>query len=76
MAPAQVAVAWLLAQPGVNSPIVGATRLNHLDDSVQALQTSLTREETASLEGAYETQPPLPLYIRPVPTAAEAAGRR
>jgi len=74
--PAQVAVAWLLAQPGVNSPIVGATKLNHLDDSVQALQTPLTPEESARLEAAYETQPALPLYIRPVPTAAEASARK
>jgi 1-deoxyxylulose-5-phosphate synthase len=72
--PAQVAVAWLLAQPGVCSPIVGATKASHLDDSVQALGTELAPEESTMLEGAYETQPQLPLYIRPTPTAAEAAG--
>jgi aryl-alcohol dehydrogenase-like predicted oxidoreductase len=66
--PAEIAVAWLLAQPGVNSPIVGATKVSHLDDSVKALGTHLTPEESEKLEGAYETQPPLPLYIRPVPT--------
>ncbi len=65
--PAEVAVAWLLAQPGVNSPIVGATRVSHLDDSVKALGTHLTREESDRLEGVYETQVPLPLYIRPAP---------
>jgi 1-deoxyxylulose-5-phosphate synthase len=68
--PAQIAVAWLLSQPGVNSPIVGASKVTHLDDSVQALGTQLSPEESQKLEGAYETQPPLPLYIRPVPTAA------
>jgi aryl-alcohol dehydrogenase-like predicted oxidoreductase len=73
---AEIAVAWLLAQPGVNSPIVGATKVSHLDDSVKALGTHLTAEESEKLEGAYETQPPLPLYIRPSPTAAEAAARR
>jgi 1-deoxyxylulose-5-phosphate synthase len=67
--PAEVAVAWLLAQPGVNSPIVGATKASHLDDSVKALGTQLTREESDSLEGVYETQAPLPLYIRMAPTA-------
>jgi aryl-alcohol dehydrogenase-like predicted oxidoreductase len=74
--PAEVAVAWLLAQPGVNSPIVGASKAHHLDDSVKALGTHLTKEETDKLEGAYETMAPLPLYIRPVPTAAEAATRK
>jgi 1-deoxyxylulose-5-phosphate synthase len=74
--PAQVAVSWLLAQPGVNSPIVGASKVHHLDDSVKALDTHLTKEETDKLEGAYETMAPLPLYIRPVPTAAEAAVRK
>ena len=73
--PAEVAVAWLLAQPGVTAPIVGATQVTHLDDSVKALGTHLTVEESQTLEGAYETQPPLPLYIRPSPTAAQAAGR-
>jgi aryl-alcohol dehydrogenase (NADP+) len=74
--PAQIAVAWLLAQPGVSSPIVGASKVSHLDDSVQALGTQLTAAESQKLEGAYETQPPLPLYIRPAPTAPEAAARR
>jgi aryl-alcohol dehydrogenase (NADP+) len=66
---AQVAVAWLLAQPGVDSPIVGATQVTHLDDSVKALDLHLTTEESDKLEAAYETQAPLPLYIRPTPTA-------
>jgi 1-deoxyxylulose-5-phosphate synthase len=73
--PAEIAVAWLLAQPGVTAPIVGASKVNHLDDSVKALGTHLTREESERLESPYETMAPLPLYIRPVPTRAEAAGR-
>jgi aryl-alcohol dehydrogenase-like predicted oxidoreductase len=71
--PAEIAVAWLLAQPGVSSPIVGATKVTHLDDSVKALGTHLSKEESEKLEGAYETQAPLPLYIRPPPAAAAAA---
>ncbi len=67
VAPAEVAVAWLLAQPGVTAPIVGATKASHLEDSVKAVGARLTPEETAKLESAYETQPPLPLYIRPLP---------
>jgi 1-deoxyxylulose-5-phosphate synthase len=74
--PAEIAVSWLLAQPGVNSPIVGASKVHHLDDSVKALGTHLTKEETDKLEGAYETMAPLPLYIRPVPTPAETAARK
>ena len=73
---AEVAIAWLLAQPGVSAPIVGATKSRHLEDSVKAVGTQLTAEQTAKLEGAYETQPPLPLYIRPVPSAAEAHAPR
>jgi aryl-alcohol dehydrogenase-like predicted oxidoreductase len=64
-----VAIAWLLAQPGVTAPIVGATKASHLEDSVKAVGTRLTAEETATLESAYETQPQLPVYFRPAPTA-------
>lgn len=42
--PARVALAWLLAQPDVTAPIVGASRPEHLDDSVGALQLHLARE--------------------------------
>ncbi len=64
---AQIAIAWLLKQPGVTAPIVGATKVSHLDDSVKAVGTDLGAEEIAELEGAYETQPPLPVYFRPPP---------
>jgi aryl-alcohol dehydrogenase-like predicted oxidoreductase len=74
--PAQIAVAWLLAQSGVNSPIVGATKVHHLDDAAKALETQLTPEECTRLESAYETMAPLPLYIRPIPTATEASARK
>jgi aryl-alcohol dehydrogenase (NADP+) len=64
---AQVAIAWLLGQAGVSSPIVGATKASHLEDSAKAVGTRLTAEENATLEGAYETQAPLPMYFRPPP---------
>jgi 1-deoxyxylulose-5-phosphate synthase len=64
---AEVALAWLLAQPGVTAPIVGATQANHLEDTVKAVSTQLSAEEIATLEGAYETQAPLPIYFRPPP---------
>jgi aryl-alcohol dehydrogenase-like predicted oxidoreductase len=67
VAPAEIAIAWLLGQPGVTAPIVGATKLSQLDDPVKAVGTRLTAAEVATLEGAYETQPPLPFYLRPSP---------
>jgi aryl-alcohol dehydrogenase (NADP+) len=72
IAPAEVAIAWLLAQPGLTAPIIGATKLAHLDDPVRALGTRLTPEEVAALEGAYLTQPVFPYYFRPPPRAKPA----
>jgi 1-deoxyxylulose-5-phosphate synthase len=51
--PAQVALAWLLHKPGVTAPIVGATKVEHLDDAIAAAQLSLSREEVARLEEPY-----------------------
>ncbi|HVN17845.1 MAG TPA: aldo/keto reductase [Dongiaceae bacterium] len=56
---AQIALAWLLSKPGVTAPIVGATKLRHLEDAVAALSVQLTPEETASLEDAYVPHPVL-----------------
>jgi aryl-alcohol dehydrogenase-like predicted oxidoreductase len=50
---AQVALAWLLHKPGVTAPIVGATKLEHLDDAVAAEQLSLSDDEIARLEERY-----------------------
>jgi len=50
---AQVALAWLLQRPGVTAPIVGATKLEHLDDAVAAERLSLTADEIARLEEPY-----------------------
>lgn len=50
---ARVALAWLLARPGVTAPIVGATKLAHLDEALAALDLSLTAEETDALEAPY-----------------------
>jgi 1-deoxyxylulose-5-phosphate synthase len=53
VAPAQVALAWLLGKPGVTAPIVGATKLEHLDDAIVAEQLSLSAEEVTRLEEPY-----------------------
>jgi 1-deoxyxylulose-5-phosphate synthase len=74
VAPAQVAIAWLLAQPGVTAPIIGVTRLEQIEDPAKAVEMKLAPEEMAMLEAAYETQPQLPAYFRPTPPAAPARG--
>jgi aryl-alcohol dehydrogenase-like predicted oxidoreductase len=51
--PAQVALAWLLHKRGVTAPIVGATKVEHLDDALAAEQLSLTDEEIERLEEPY-----------------------
>jgi aryl-alcohol dehydrogenase (NADP+) len=57
--PAQVALAWLLAQPGVTAPIVGASRLEQLDQAVAALDIALDADERKFLEEAYVPHPVL-----------------
>jgi aryl-alcohol dehydrogenase-like predicted oxidoreductase len=54
---AQVALSWLLHQPGVTAPIVGATRLEHLEDALAAEQLTLSDEEIARLEEPYVPHP-------------------
>ena len=53
VSPAQIALAWLLAQPAVTAPIVGATRLAHLDDAIAAVDLTLDDAERARLEAPY-----------------------
>jgi aryl-alcohol dehydrogenase-like predicted oxidoreductase len=50
---AEVAMAWLLAQPAVTAPIVGATKVEHLDAAVRAVGLKLTTDECAALEAPY-----------------------
>lgn len=56
---ATLALAWVLHKPVVTSPIVGATKANHLDDAVAALSVKLTPEEVTSLEELYVPHPVL-----------------
>src|ERR687887_978928 len=51
--PAQVALAWLLHKPGVTAPIVGATRLGHIEDALAAAELALSPDEIARLEEPY-----------------------
>lgn len=50
---AQVSLAWLLSKPVVTSPIVGATKINHLDDAISAVSLKLSDEEIKALEENY-----------------------
>jgi aryl-alcohol dehydrogenase (NADP+) len=56
---AQVALAWILSKPGITAPIVGATKLNHLEDAVASLSVRLSEEDIHKLEGAYQPHPVL-----------------
>jgi aryl-alcohol dehydrogenase-like predicted oxidoreductase len=53
VAPAQIALAWLLGTPGVTAPIVGATRLGHVEDAIAAADLILTDKERERLEAPY-----------------------
>jgi aryl-alcohol dehydrogenase (NADP+) len=57
--PAQIALAWLLHQDGVTAPIVGATKLAHLDQAIDALDLELSDDELARLEEPYSPHPVL-----------------
>jgi aryl-alcohol dehydrogenase-like predicted oxidoreductase len=50
---AQVALAWLLAKPVITAPIVGATKLQHLEDALASIDVKLSEDEIASLEEPY-----------------------
>jgi 1-deoxyxylulose-5-phosphate synthase len=53
VAPAHVALAWVLRHPSVAAPIVGMTKASHLDDAVAALTLSLSDDEVAQIEEHY-----------------------
>ena len=57
--PSQIALAWLLHQPGVTSPIIGASKMNHLEENVAALDIELSPEELETLEEPYQPHPVL-----------------
>ncbi len=57
--PARIALAWLLSRPGVVAPIIGATKLSHLEDAARALEVKLSDEDVAKLEAPYRPHPVL-----------------
>jgi aryl-alcohol dehydrogenase-like predicted oxidoreductase len=54
---AEVGLAWLLSRPGVVAPIIGATKIAHLDTALRALDLKLTADEYAALEAPYRPHP-------------------
>lgn len=57
--PAQVALAWLLHQPGVTAPIIGASKMEQLDQAIAALDLTLADEDRTYLEEPYQPHPVL-----------------
>ena len=51
---AQIALAWVLAKPGITAPIIGASKPTHLDDAVAALSVKLDAEDMKTLEESYK----------------------
>jgi aryl-alcohol dehydrogenase (NADP+) len=54
VANAQVALAWMLQQPGVTAPIIGASKMQHLEDAVAALELKLDDTELKALAEPYQ----------------------
>jgi aryl-alcohol dehydrogenase (NADP+) len=53
----QIALAWVLNKPYITAPVIGATKLEHLEQSVAALEIKLTEAEIKSLEEPYQLHP-------------------
>ena len=54
---AEVALAWVMSRPGVAAPIVGATKPEHLESALRALELKLSAQECAALEAPYRAHP-------------------
>ncbi len=57
--PAQIAIAWVLYQPDVTAPVIGASKMTHLEQAVEALDITLSVEDKAFLEEPYQPHPVL-----------------
>jgi len=55
----QVALAWVLKNPAITAPIIGASKLGHLEEAVSAVDVKLTDDEVKALEAPYEAKPVL-----------------
>ncbi len=57
--PMQIALAWILGKPGVTAPIIGASKMNHLEEAIAALDMKLPVDECKYLEELYQPHPVL-----------------
>ena len=57
--PAQIALAWMLHKPGITAPIIGASKMPHLEQAVAALEIKLSGEDILFLEELYQPHPVL-----------------
>ena len=53
----QIALAWMLGKPYITAPIIGASKMPHLEQAIAALDIQLTEDEVAALEEAYQPHP-------------------
>ncbi len=53
----QVALAWVLSKPGITAPIIGASKMQHLEEALQAMSVKLSEEEIKRLEELYQPHP-------------------
>ncbi len=74
---AQVAIAWLLAKPGVSAVLLGATKVHQLVDTIAAADVVLTAEDIATLDKATAIQPlyPTAQWVRPDHRTKKVLGR-
>ena len=54
---AKVALGWMLGKPYITSPIIGATKLQHLEEAVAAVEVKLSAEDVKALEELYQPKP-------------------
>ncbi len=73
---ARVALAWVQAQPGVTSTIIGARRVSQLEDNVKALDVTLTAEELARLDALTKPTFGFPQNMQPMFPAIHNGGTR
>lgn len=60
---AQVALAWVMSRPGITAPIIGATKMSHLEDALAALELTLEAGEQEALEAPYRPHPVLGITL-------------
>jgi aryl-alcohol dehydrogenase (NADP+) len=55
--PAQIALAWILHKDGITSPIIGATKMRHMDEAIDAIEIELSDDDITCLEDLYQPKP-------------------